>query len=145
MGVVRDFPKSYGSIPMDDCRVDMQRIYNTAQRDAQDDAMLFKHLAGSLTASFAKEIKTQPALYTVNVTRDSYCSGILFLKLILSKAQTDTVATVSLLRKKVSGLSEKMNEMQGNIVKFNTYVNNLITEFAAYGGSCDEIVEAVMR
>jgi hypothetical protein len=109
----------------------------------QDDAMLFKYLAGSLTEDFAKEIKTQPALYTISVNRGNYRSGIPFLKLILSKAQTDTVATVSLLRKKVSGLSEKMNEMQGNIVQFNTYVNNLITEFAAYGANCDELMPNV--
>jgi hypothetical protein len=143
IGIVRDLTTSYGSVPMDDCRLHMQRIYNTAQRYAQDDAMLFKHLAGSLTEGFAKEIDTQPELYTISVNRGNYRSGILFLKLILLKAQTNTVATVSLLRKKVSGLSEKMNEMQGNIVKFNTYVNNLITEFAAYGANCDELMPNV--
>jgi hypothetical protein len=140
VGIVRDLTISYGSASMDDCWLHMQRIYNTAQRDAQDDAMLFKHLAVSLTESFAKEIKKQLALYTINISRGNYCSGILFLKLILSKAQTDTVAMVSLLRKKVSGLSEKMSEMQGNIVEFNTYVNNLFTEFAACGANCDELI-----
>jgi hypothetical protein len=143
MGVDRDFPTCYGSISMDDCRVHMQRIYNTAQRDSQDNAMSFKHLAGSLTENFAKEIKTQSALYTINVARGSYRSGVLYLKLIQPKAQTDTVAKALLLRKKVSGLSEKMNEMQGKIAEFNTYVNNLITEFAAYCANCDEMMPNV--
>jgi hypothetical protein len=111
MGVVRDFATSYGTIPMDDCRLCMQRVYTTGQQDAQDDSMLFSHLAGSLTESFEKEIKTQPSLYTISVARGNYQSGILFLKLVLSKAQTDAVATVTLLRKKVANLAEKMSEL----------------------------------
>jgi hypothetical protein len=143
IGVTREFLTSYGSIPMDDCRAYIQRIYNAAQRDAQDDAMLFLYLAGSLSTNFDKEIKTQPTLYMVNITRGSYPSGLLFLKLILSKAQTDTIATVSVLRKKVSNLSDKMSELQGNVVEFNTYVKDLISDFAALGARCDEITHNV--
>jgi hypothetical protein len=127
-------PTSYGSISIDDCRVHIHRVYTIGQRNSQDDSIL----AGSITESFEKEIKTQPAVYTINIARGDYRSVILFHKLVLSKAQTDTVATVTLLRTKVLGLSENMNEMQGNIVDFNTYVKSLINDFLAYGANCDE-------
>jgi hypothetical protein len=70
--------------------------------------MMFHDLVGSLTEEYEREIKTCPSLYTLNIARVSDMSGLLYLKLILSRAQTDTIATVDLLRRKVASLGDKM-------------------------------------
>jgi hypothetical protein len=119
-GAPRDFLRNYGIISLDDCRLVIQRHCNVGQRDAQDDHILFTFLANSLTPEFEREIKAQPARYTIHASGGTYRSGLLFLKIILSRAQTDTMATVEVLRRKVQSLSSKIVEMQGNIVEFHT-------------------------
>jgi hypothetical protein len=117
-GAARDFLRHYGIISLDDCRLVMQRHYNVGQREAQDDHILFTYLANSLSQEFEREIKAQPARYTIYASGGTYRSGLLFLKVILSRAPTDTMATVEVLRRKVQSLASKIVEMQGNIVEF---------------------------
>jgi hypothetical protein len=105
-------------------------------RNAQDDVMLFQYLAGSLTEEFEREIKADPTVYTIHNARGGYCSGLLFLKQILSQAQTANMATVNVLCRKVATLNDKMVELQGNIVEFHTYVRGLVNDFAAIASKC---------
>jgi hypothetical protein len=136
-GAPRDFLRHYGIISLDDCRLVIQRHYNVGQRDAQDNHILFTYLTNYLTPEFEREIKAQPARYSIHASGGTYRSGLLFLKVILSRAQTDTMATVEVLRRKVQSLSSKIIEMQGNIVEFHTYIKGLQNDFAAYNVTCN--------
>jgi hypothetical protein len=101
--------------------------------------ILFTYLTNSLTPEFEREIKAQPARYTIPASGGTYRSGLLFLKVILSRSQTDTMATVEVLQRKVQSLSSKIVEMQGNIVEFHTYIKGLQNDFAAYNVTCDDL------
>ena len=140
----RNLLENYGVIPIQDVRAYVQRLYNTRGRDAQDDQMLFLWLASSLTELFERDIKSKSDEYTVRVPTGEYMSGLLFLKIIFSRAQVDTRATVSHLRKKVGNLPDRMVELHGNIVAFNDHVRGLISDFAAFGATCDEMTDNVM-
>lgn len=140
----RNLLENYGIIPIQDVRVYVQALYNARGRDAQDDQMLFLYLASSLTEVFERDIKGKSDEYTIRVPIGEYMSGLLFLKIILSRSQVATRATVSNLRKQVGNLPNRMTELHGNVVAFNDYVRGLINDFAAFGASCDEMIDNVM-
>ena len=94
-GTARNLLENYGVIPIHDVRLAVQRYYVIRLRDAQDDQMLFRWLAGSMTPFMEAEIKSQPDLYTIHVPYGNYFSGLLFLRLMLTYANTDTIGSVN--------------------------------------------------
>jgi hypothetical protein len=79
-------------------------------------------------------------IYTVS----GYQDGLCFLKLLLSKAQTDTIATVNMLRASNSKLPSKMVELGGDIVEFNNYVRGIESALSSYGQRADELLMNVI-
>jgi capsule polysaccharide export protein KpsE/RkpR len=98
-------------------------------RDAQNAVMLFQFLSNSISDEAKAELTVQPQLYTIQDVQDGLC----FLKLIISKAQVDTIATVNVLRNALGRLENKMVEYSGNLTEFNMYTRAIINNLAAYG------------
>lgn len=132
-GTSKNLLDKYGIIPIQDVRIHVQAIYVARLREAQDDQMLFLYLSTSMTDFFSTEVTSQSALYTIHVPYGNYSSGLLFLKLMLTYAKTDTIGSVNEIRIKITNLSHKMVELQGNILEFHSHVRTIINDLAAYG------------
>jgi hypothetical protein len=143
-GVRQNLLSNYGSIPITDICAFVLALYTNVNWDTQDDQILFHHLAGSMTEDFEREIMVDTTSFTINVGRGSYNSGLLLLKVMLSRAQTDTVATTMLLRRRAITLKAKMVELQGDITEFHTYVRGLVNDYASFGVPDDELLANVM-
>jgi hypothetical protein len=130
----------YGTVKLEECRAHAEGYYITRGREAQNAQMMCNCLADSLTDEALASIMVEADKYTVA----GYQDGLCFLKLLLSKAQTDTIATVNMLRASISKLPSKMVEVGGDIVEFNNYVKGIESSLASYGQRADELLMNVI-
>jgi hypothetical protein len=105
-------------------------------RAAQNSQMIFHCVADSITSHFKTELMAESEKYII----DGHTKGLCFLKLLISKAQIDTIATVNILRSSIGRLPSKMVELSGNITAFNSYVKNIETSLVSYGHRADELM-----
>jgi hypothetical protein len=134
--VVKNFLEHYGSITMEECVSHAEDYMLARDRASQNSQMIFHCLSDSLTKEFKTELMSESSTYTV----DGYSEGLCFLKMITSKSQIDTIATVNVLRASIGKLSTKMVEMMGNITDFNNYVRNLDNSLKSYGETSPELM-----
>jgi hypothetical protein len=115
----------YGMVPLASVKAHAMTYYSAETKEAQDSFMLCQCLLKSLAVDFLKIITANADAYhlpaIVAVTGD-IPSGPLLLKLIISRAHVDTLATVSFLRTSLTVLDEKMVALDSDVVAFNTYV-----------------------
>jgi hypothetical protein len=133
---VKNFLTNYGSITMEECVSHAEDYMLARDRTAQNSQMILHCLSDSLTTDFKAELMSELSANTI----DGYSEGLCFLKIITSKAQIDTIATVYVLRAAGGNLSTKMVEMSGNITDFNNYVRNLDNTLKSYGETCPELM-----
>jgi hypothetical protein len=98
--------------------------------------MMYHCISDSLTSDFKAELMAEADLYTIL----GYSEGLCFLKLLVGKAQVDTLTTVNMLRASITNLRFKMVELSGNIVEFNNYVKHLESTLFSYGERSDELL-----
>jgi hypothetical protein len=132
----KNFLTHYGSITMEECVSHAEDYMLARDRASQNSQMMFHCLSDSLTTEFKAELMSEAGAYTI----DGYSEGLCFLKMITSKAQIDTVATVNVLRASIGKLSIKMVEMSGNITEFNNYARNLDNTLKSYGETSPELM-----
>jgi hypothetical protein len=132
----KNFLTHYGSITMEECVSHAEDYMLARNRSSQNSQMMFHCLSDSLTTDFKAELMSEAPTYTV----DGYSEGLCFLKLITSKAQIDTIATVNVLRASIGKLSTKMVEMSGNITELNNYARNLDNTLKSYGEESPELM-----
>ena len=134
--IVRDLIHSYGLITIDECRAFATTYLAANDRRGQNSGMLYQFLSDSLTDAASAMMLTQMDKYTINGEQDGMC----FLKIIISKAHVDTMASVNALRTSLSNLDHKMKECKGNILDFHQYVHQVINMLAAYAQHHDELL-----
>lgn len=138
--VNRNFIVNYGTVTMAECQAHASNYLLLRDRAAQNSQMMYHCIADSLTDEAKAELMNEASKYTV----EGYTDGLCLLKLILSKAQTDTMATVNMLRVTISRLPTKIGELSGNISDFNNHVKNIGTAMTSYGERADELMMNVM-
>jgi CRISPR/Cas system-associated endoribonuclease Cas2 len=106
-------------------------------RAAQDGQMMYGCINDSLTKEAQDELLGDSEMYTV----EGYADGLCYLKLIISKAQFDTVATINMLRTVMAKLPSKIVELSGNISEFNNHVKWLQNSFFSYGEIADGLLQ----
>jgi hypothetical protein len=129
LGNTRSLLEQYGNVDMEDCQIHANDYMMMRQRDAQNSMMLYQFLSNSISDEVKSELTVQSEMYEVQGQFD----GICFLKLIVSTAQVDTIATVSVLRSTLKRLDVKMVELSGNLIDFHTHVRETVGSLAAYG------------
>jgi hypothetical protein len=132
----RVFFQAYGTITMTECQAHATTYVTAADRAAQNSMMTYHCISDSLTTDFKAEFMAEADLYTIL----GYSEGLCFLKLVVSKAQVDTIATVNMLRASITGLRTKMVEISGNIIEFNNYVKHLESTLFSYGERSDDLL-----
>jgi hypothetical protein len=119
----------YGNISMDECWAHAT-VYTAARnQDTQNSVMLYQFLLNSIEEKWKTTLLSKMILYTINGEQDGLC----FLRLIISRAQVNTLATVSVLRNALGNLDKKIVEFSGNVTEFNDYVLSVTDKSAASG------------
>jgi hypothetical protein len=109
-------------------------------KKAQNSQMMYTCIMDSLTTEAQTKILIDAEMFTVM----GYLYGLCLLKILLGMAQTDTIATVNVLRIDVSKLPSKMVEFNGNTVALNNYVMSIETAMASYGETSREMLMNVI-
>jgi hypothetical protein len=105
-------------------------------RNAQNASMMYHFLFASLTPEAHTKVTIDPLLYTVTDIKDGLC----FLRVIISKAQLDTMDTVEIICSSLSDLPTKLVELSGNIVDFHQRVHTLMNALDSYGQAYPELI-----
>jgi hypothetical protein len=114
--------EQYGTIEMEDCQFHANDKMMKQQRDAQNLMMLYQFLSSSTSDDMKSKLTVQSEKFEIQGHLDGTC----FLKLIISTALVDTIASVSVLR------NIKL-ELAGNLIDFHTHVQETVRSLAAYG------------
>lgn len=93
-------------------------VIGTQTRRAQNNYNLYRCLFNSLTSDTQAVISLEREKYTIQGT----VIAPLFYKVLLSKAEVDTQATVALTRAALMRLGQKMIDLNSNVAEFNRYV-----------------------
>jgi hypothetical protein len=128
-GVVLSILDQYGNISMDECRAYATVFMGARNRDTQNSVMLYQFLLNSIEEKWKATLLSKMAIYTINGEQEGLC----FLRLLISRAQVSTLATVSVLRNSLGNLDKKIIEFAGNISAFNDHVQSLNDKLAAFG------------
>lgn len=126
----------YGTISMDQCRVDAATYVKTETRKAQNSQMLYNFLINSITEESKNELWADKTEYLINDEE----SGICFLKAIMSKAFIDTIATVNVTRNLIRNLHIKIVDLHEDIKAFHVYVRGLTNSLYARGEGSPELM-----
>jgi hypothetical protein len=128
-GLVLSILDQYGNISMEECRAHAMIYMAARNRNTQNSVMLYQFLLNSIDEKWKTTLLSKMGLYSINGEQDGLC----FLRLIISRAQVNTLATVSVLRNSLGNLDKKIVEFSGNVTEFNDYVLSLTDKLAAFG------------
>jgi hypothetical protein len=128
--------ENYGVITLEQCRAHATTYLALQTRPSQVSAMLYTFLRGSLTAEANNVLDLNPTSYTINGQVDGLC----LLKQIIAKSFVDTNSTVSMIRRTIGKLDDKIKEYKFDIKAFNHYVEMQVASLAAHSVKCDELI-----
>ena len=128
---------THGRCTLKQVQDDSARYMNSISRKRQNNYQLFVCLNNSVDDQTKRILANEESLYTSN---GPPC-GVTYLKLLLQKAEVDTRATASYIRRNLTQLDHYMvNEAKNNITKFNEYVNDQLNTLATRGETSSDIV-----
>ena len=131
-----DLLEEFGIISIADATTDALTYVNQQTRKAQNSYQMYMCISNSLTDEGRAKILTDTAVYTVN----NIPSGPLMFKLLMTRAATDTRATVTYIRTSLSQLDQYMVSIDSDIEKFNLYVKKLRQDLHARGEVTNDLL-----
>jgi hypothetical protein len=97
-------------------------------------------MVNCLVDLLTKEAKAEMFMEVDKYTISGYPDGLCFLKVLIGKAQVETIATVNTLWSMINKLPVKIVELNGNIVEFNNHVKNIESSLFLYGENAPEML-----
>ena len=134
--VFKNLIGEYGQITIAQCRAKAEVFLAdpAGNRETQMSYMLQNCLATSIEGGLYSQVLMRDAEYTVtNHAGRNVLDGATMLRVVLSIVCPESRATVTVIRKKFTTLTEKMQELGSDIRAFNVYVNTQIRELFSYG------------
>jgi hypothetical protein len=120
---------NYGEKTLEEIRTHEEAYIATPTRKAQDSNMLYHCLMNSLSVTAKESILMWEDEFNVNGKQ----SGVLLYKVIVRESHIDSNATSTSIRTQMSNLSTYIQEVGGDIQKFNKHVKLLVQGLAARG------------
>ena len=111
-------------------------VVNQPTRRAQNNYMMYLTLVNSLDNNTQATMELEKANYTIEDTH----VAALYFKILMSKAQIDTQATIALTRTALTRLDEKMLELNSNISEFNKFVKNCRLKLNSRGADTTDLL-----
>jgi hypothetical protein len=106
---------SYGIVTIKECKTFATAYLARQDRDSQLCAMFNTFLRNSLSNQANKIVDLHASEYTINGLTDGLC----LLKYIITKSYVDTNSNVTVIRRAIGRLDEKIQELKYDIKSFN--------------------------
>ena len=135
-GVPLNLAKNYGSITLQQVQAHAAIYSALFNRDLQNSAQIYQCLSASLSTEAKAKVILESAKYTIADETD----GLIFFKVIMSLAQVDTRATISVIRTRLSSIDSKIIELDDDIKEFNRYVKTNLGDLAARGENTTDLL-----
>ena len=120
----RNLLTANGTLTLEEIETEATTYVDQATRKAQNSYQMYVCIMASLTEDGRAKILTEADHYTVN----GIYSGPLLFKVLMTKATTDTRATVSFIRLSLAELDTYMATVNSDIQKFNMYVRQKLMD-----------------
>jgi hypothetical protein len=134
-GVLRHLVHNYGQLTPEDISAFEAPFIGQETRQAQNDFQLYYCITNTLDERVHLQIVSEAELYNMEGTH----SGIMLFKLLMRKANTDTRATASHIREKLTNLDLYMSTVDSNIELFNQHGKVNRDGITARGESNDDL------
>jgi hypothetical protein len=142
---MRSLLTHHGEITLLQATVHANVIVDSNDRRTQNDTLALLCLKASINETTTRAMVSESDLYTTGQTGDKE-SGILFYKVLLSKAEVDTNATAKAVRMNLSHLDQYMREeAKNNILLFNTYVRDQMNILSSRGQDSPDLLSHVFE
>lgn len=135
-GVQLNLAMNYGSITLLQVKQHAEVYFNAMNRDLQNSTQIYQCLSQSLTTEAKAKVILDSEKYTIGQETD----GLLYFKVIMSLAQVDTRATISVIRTRLSSLDSKMLDSNDDIKSFNRFVKSNLNDLAARGETTTDLL-----
>ena len=134
----------YGCLSMEELQV-ASSTYCTANvttRAAQNNQMMLECILSSITETCFYKICNEDAAYTVPLGEQS---AVMLYKLLMSKAQVDTVATNYQFKSRLANLENYMGNVNSNIEMFNSHVKDAKEGLSARGDEASNLIMELFK
>jgi hypothetical protein len=138
---LRDLIHQFGQITLEQVQNHAALYIGQELRAAQDSMQLYQ----CLMASLSKEAKAKVMVWRDEYTVLGYPSGACLLKIIIRESHIDTRATVRHIRDKLNSLDTYLPTIGYDIVKFNTYVKDLLDSLYARGETTHDLLANLFK
>ena len=138
---LRNLIHKFGQITLQQVK-DHASLYVAYQERASQDSM---QLYQCLMSSLSKEARAKVMIWKNDYTITGYPSGAALLKIIIRESHIDTRATVRHIRDKLSSLDLYLPTIGHDIIKFNTYVKDLLDSLNARGETTHDLLSNVFK
>ena len=138
-GRTKNLITEYGQITVEQIKSNAtENIVNKQSRAAQNNHNMYECLEKSMSSDMNKQMISEIEGCEVGSTK----IAALLYKLIMSKCEIDTKATVSSIRMSLMSLDSAIQKspISNNIIKFNEFVNEKITVLKARGETTHELL-----
>jgi hypothetical protein len=134
---LKSLTHEHGQCSLEQVNRESTRYINSNTRKRQNNYQLFVCINQSIDNNTKRVLATEESKYHIN----GHPCGVTYLKLLLQKAEVDTRATALYIQRNLTQLHNYMQtEAQGDITKFNQYVNDLMTTLSSRGGTSSDII-----
>jgi len=131
----------YGEVTLEQIRVHATSYVMNRGRGAQDSMQLYQCLMNSIS----KEARARVMVWKKDYYIGELPSGSALLKVIIRESHIDTRATVRHIRGKLSSMDQYLPTIGYDIIKFNTYVKDLIDSLNARGETTQDLLANVFK
>ena len=132
--------QQHALITMDDAIAHVSSFIGTPTRTHQNDAMVYAMLHASIDDSTMSTMIAESDSYTIN----GHPSGVMFLAILIGKAEVNNVAYINSIRRKLMTLSTEIKRQKYNITLFNRYVKGLIMKLNARGKEAHDVIDHIL-
>lgn len=117
-------------------------IVNEETRLAQNNFQMYQCLSASINDKMKKRLLAKQDIYIINDTP----IAAIYYKLLMSKCQLDTKATVASIREKIRNLDQSIvTKFDCNIKEFNEYVDGLVEGLEARGETISDLLTTLFQ
>jgi hypothetical protein len=148
-----NFLKSYGRVTLPELRTHVETFIDLEGRLSQNDYQLYVCLTWSVDVATKETMESEHDLYHAGqltpvgaAEPERHPSGLLYAKVLLTKAQADSQATITHARSNLIALDQYMANLPDSDVKlFNEYVWRQLQTLTARGETTQDLVLHLFR
>jgi hypothetical protein len=128
---------TYGQCTLNQVQEESASYIHSTTRKRQNNYQLHVCLHNSVDDYTKLILANEEAIYTLN----GPSCGITYLKSLIQKAEVDTHATASYIRRNLTQLDHYIvKEANNDITKFNEYVNDQLNTLATRGETSTDVI-----